>query len=79
VTDFGSVHSSADIMCMDAHTARQSNKFALRWVPLATALNGCRQAVGVTLHAHNFGTYRPYKFYYLSAGDIAVMNLLNTP
>jgi hypothetical protein len=30
--------------------------------------------VGATLHAHNVGTYRPYKFYYLSAGSIAVVD-----
>lgn len=61
--DFASVHSSA----------RQSNKFALRWVPLATALDGYRQAGSSTLHAHNVGTYRPYERNYLSAGYIAVM------
>jgi hypothetical protein len=65
VIDFASAHSSA----------HQSSKFALHWVPLATALNGCRQTVGATLHAHNIGTYRPYKFYYLSAGNIAVVDL----
>jgi hypothetical protein len=66
VIDFTSVHSSV----------RQSNKFALHWVPLATALNSCRQTVGVTLHAHNVGTYRPYKSYYFGAGDISVMDCI---
>jgi hypothetical protein len=65
VNSFGSVHPSP----------RYSSKFALHWVPLATALNGCRQTVGATLHAHHVGTYRPYKFYYLSAGNIAVVDL----
>jgi hypothetical protein len=59
---------------MDAHTARQSGKFALHWVPLATALNGCRQTGSSTLHAHNVGTYRPYESNYLGASNISVMD-----
>jgi hypothetical protein len=42
VIDFTSVHSS---VC-------QSNKFALRWVPLATGLTGYRQAGSSTLYVH---------------------------
>jgi hypothetical protein len=48
--------------------------FALRWVPLATALNGCRQTGSSALHAHNVGTYRPYESNNLGAGNIAVMD-----
>jgi hypothetical protein len=59
---------------MDAHTARQSSKFALHWVPLATALNGCRQTGSSTLSAHNVGTYRPYESNYLGASNISVMD-----
>jgi hypothetical protein len=63
VIDFGSVHSSP----------YQPDKFALRWVSLATALNGYRQAGSSTLHAHHVGTYRPYERNYLGAGYIAVV------
>jgi hypothetical protein len=66
VIDFTSVHSSV----------RQSSKFALHWVPLATGLNGCRQTGSSTLHAHHVGTYRPYESDYLGASNIAVMDCI---
>ena len=64
VIDFALVHSKAS----------QSSKFALHGVPLATALNGCRQTGSSTLHAHNVGTYRPYESDYLGASNISVMD-----
>jgi hypothetical protein len=64
VNSFGSVHSSP----------RYSSKFALHWVPLATAGRGCRQTGSSTLSAHNVGTNRPYESNYLGAGNIAVMD-----
>ncbi len=64
VIDFAWVHSKA----------LQSSKFALHWVPLATALNGCRQTGSSTLSAHNVGTYRPYESNYLGASNISVMD-----
>jgi hypothetical protein len=64
VNSFGSVHSSP----------RYSSKFALHWVPLATALNGCRQTGSSTLHAHHVGTYRPYESDYPGASNISVMD-----
>ena len=47
--DFASVHSSAHIMCRDAHTARQSNKFALRWVEKLTKV----AAIGIAPDRHH--------------------------
>src|ERR671924_2089367 len=62
--DFASVYSKPS----------QSSKFALHWVPLATALNDCRQTGSSTLSAHNIGTYRPYESNYLGASNISVMD-----
>jgi hypothetical protein len=64
VIDFAWVHSKAS----------QSSKFALHGVPLATALNGCRQTGSSILSAHNVGTYRPYESNYLGTSNISVMD-----
>jgi hypothetical protein len=64
MVDFAWVHSKAS----------QSSKFALHGVPLATALNGCRQTGSPTLSAHNVGNYRPYESNYPGTSNISVMD-----